>query len=133
MPNSNALQKDSQGERASLTGQTAPDSTDADVNGKRKEPPAATGTRFKAVGTMVLAMRRFQASLNPTITFGKQTSSAGGSASSSGAVSPGPEASSVPRGPMNAANRGKLQRTNTPTSRNRMALVMQPLPDVVDV
>lgn len=137
MHNANPLEKASQGERASLTSQDAPDSTDADVNGKRKTPPLHTGNRFKAVGTMVLAMRRFQgelraraaprealakhvvwqfscmvfasaavphasistiscnmsissypaASLNPTVTFGKQTSSAGGSVSSSGAAS----------------------------------------------
>ncbi len=38
----------------------------------------------------------------------------------------------MPRGPKSAANRGKLQRQNTPTSRNRMALVLQPLPTEID-
>lgn len=46
-------------ERALLSGQPAPEN-DADAQGKRKLPPAPTGTRFKAVGNMVLAMRRFQ-------------------------------------------------------------------------
>ncbi len=63
MHNANPLETASQGERASLTSQDAPDSTDADINGKRKTPPLHTGNRFKAVGTMVLAMRRFQGEL----------------------------------------------------------------------
>jgi hypothetical protein len=45
----------------------------------------------------------------------------------------GVEATSAPlRGPQNPANRGKLQRSNTPSSRNRMALVFTPLPDEVN-
>lgn len=35
-------------------------------------------------------------------------------------------------GPLDVANRGKLQRVNTPTNRNRMALIMQKLPDPVE-
>lgn len=136
MPKTSSLERRSPGdERTSLTGQGAI-SDELDENGKRKLPPKHTGTRFKAVGNMVLAMRRFQASLNPTVTFGKPSSSAGGSVSSGGTADA--EATSEPRGPqgrggpLDAANRGKLQRVNTPTNRNRMALIMQKLPDPVE-
>lgn len=48
-------------------------------------------------------------------------------------VHQGAEATStLQRGPQNPANRGKLQRSNTPNSRNRMALVFTPLPDEVN-
>jgi hypothetical protein len=132
MKNDPQLQRPSPGERTALTGQQgAQASDDVDAHGKRKLPPLPTGSRFKAVGTMVLAMKRFQASLNPTVTFGKPSSSAGGSVSSTGTA--GAEATSTPqRGPQNPANRGKLQRSNTPNSRNRMALVFTPLPDEVN-
>lgn len=60
MPKTSSLERPSPGdERTSLTGQGAV-SDELDENGKRKLPPKHTGTRFKAVGTMVLAMRRFQ-------------------------------------------------------------------------
>lgn len=103
-------------------------------HGKRKIPPAPTGSRFKAVGTMVLAMRRFQASINPTVTFGKPSSSAGGSASSSGGVKEGTEAvTSAVRGPRSPSNQGKLQKTaKAESQRNRMATILRPLPQVED-
>jgi hypothetical protein len=134
MKNAPQLDKPSPGERTALTGQHGTHASDeVDAHGKRKLPPLPTGSRFKAVGTMVLAMKRFQgaqqgpslplcssycscpedpnhafacnlldtcaavalqrghcnklsiaASLNPTVTFGKPSSSAGGSVSSTG-------------------------------------------------
>mmetsp|Transcript_1656 Transcript_1656/g.4820 ORF Transcript_1656/g.4820 Transcript_1656/m.4820 type:complete len:141 (-) Transcript_1656:948-1370(-) len=97
---------------------------------KRKEHPKSTGKRFKALGNVVLAMRRFQASINPTVTFGTPPSSQNGSAASSGAVaaghSGGAEATSVRRGPRDPGNASKLKRMHT-SSRNRFATVLQPL------
>lgn len=49
-------------------------------------PPTAP-KRFKAVSTLVIAMNRFKASLNPTYTFGKRSESQG-SLNSSGRDSP---------------------------------------------
>ena len=61
MKNDPQLQRPSPGERSALTGQQgAQASDDVDAHGKRKLPPLPTGSRFKAVGTMVLAMKRFQ-------------------------------------------------------------------------
>lgn len=37
-----------------------------------KKKPERPKTTFKALGNVVLAMKRFQASLNPTYTYGKQ-------------------------------------------------------------
>mmetsp|Transcript_13118 Transcript_13118/g.39705 ORF Transcript_13118/g.39705 Transcript_13118/m.39705 type:complete len:190 (+) Transcript_13118:171-740(+) len=122
-------------ERSSLTGAFCPDSSpgSAEATGKRKEHPKFTGSRFKAVAHVVLAMKRFQASINPTVTFGKPPSSNGGSASSSGAVASaqqqGLEATSPRLGPRNPDNASKLQRCAHSTSRNRFAMVMQPLAD----
>lgn len=49
-------------ERSSLTGAFCPDSSpgSAEATGKRKEHPKFTGSRFKAVAHVVLAMKRFQ-------------------------------------------------------------------------
>ena len=49
-----------QEERESLTG--SPDGTDGAESGgvKRKSAPPETGSKFKVVGTMVVAMQRFQ-------------------------------------------------------------------------
>eukprot|EP00877_Chromochloris_zofingiensis_P000010 jgi/Chrzof1/10009/Cz04g23250.t1 len=41
--------------------------------------PSKTAGKFKVMGHLVLAMKRFQASLNPTYTFGKRTSDSGAS------------------------------------------------------
>lgn len=48
---------------------------------KRKEPEQHKKPSFKVVGTLVLAMKRFSESLNPTYTYGKRTSSTSGSGS----------------------------------------------------
>ncbi|KAI3428532.1 hypothetical protein D9Q98_007355 [Chlorella vulgaris] len=45
---------------------------------KRKEAEPRKKPSFKALGHMVVAMRRFADSLNPTYTYGKRTSSGGG-------------------------------------------------------
>jgi hypothetical protein len=61
MKNDLQLQRPSPGERTALTGQQGAQASDeVDAHGKRKLPPLPTGSRFKAVGTMVLAMKRFQ-------------------------------------------------------------------------
>jgi hypothetical protein len=61
MKNDLQLQRPSPGERTALTGQQGAQASDElDAHGKRKLPPLPTGSRFKAVGTMVLAMKRFQ-------------------------------------------------------------------------
>lgn len=43
------------------------------ASGDAKQPPKAPG-RFKVVSKVVMAMRRFQASLNPTYEYGKRPS-----------------------------------------------------------
>lgn len=40
--------------------------------------PSSTKGRFKIVGRVVMAMKRFQASLNPTYSYGKRSSDGGG-------------------------------------------------------
>jgi hypothetical protein len=61
MKNAEQLQRPSPGERTALTGQQGAHASDeVDAHGKRKLPPLPSGSRFKAVGTMVLAMKRFQ-------------------------------------------------------------------------
>ncbi|EIE21607.1 hypothetical protein COCSUDRAFT_66969 [Coccomyxa subellipsoidea C-169] len=50
---------------------------------KRKDGGTSSSHRFKVVSQLVIAMRRFQASLNPTYTYGKRPAS---SNSSGGAV-----------------------------------------------
>lgn len=50
---------------------------------KRKTAGTSGSHRFKVVSQLVIAMRRFQASLNPTYTYGKRPTS---SSSSNGAV-----------------------------------------------
>ncbi|BDA44842.1 hypothetical protein COCOBI_06-3200 [Coccomyxa sp. Obi] len=51
---------------------------------KRKDVDSSTSHRFKVVSQLVIAMKRFQASLNPTYTYGKRPASS--SSSGSGAV-----------------------------------------------
>ena len=51
-------------EHSSLTGVTSPNGAPnvdaAELSVKQKDPPSPTGSRFKAVGNVALAMRRFQ-------------------------------------------------------------------------
>ena len=68
------------------------------------KPPKKT---FRAIGQIVLAMQRFKAGLNPTYTYGRQTSS----------PSPSPSLSSG--GPPPVADRG-----------HKSSLLFAPLPDV---
>ena len=57
-----------QEERTSLTGSV--DGVEADTGSlKRKSAPAETGSKFKVVGTMVLAMQRFQGILTVLAVF----------------------------------------------------------------
>ncbi|CAL8469416.1 g8957 [Coccomyxa elongata] len=51
---------------------------------KRKDVESSTSHRFKVVSQLVIAMKRFQGSLNPTYTYGKRPASS--SSSGSGAV-----------------------------------------------
>lgn len=55
--------------RRSLDG-SAKDTSDIQEKASSEKPR----TTFKALGNVVLAMKRFQASLNPTYTYGKQQS-----------------------------------------------------------
>jgi len=132
-------------ERTSLTGsvELVAEQIEAaeTVSSKRKTPPLPTGSRFKVVGHMVLAMQRFQASLNPTVEFGKRPSASGQSAapgSSSANISSSAgvkvvhssDATSEPRRGPTAANAAKLQK-RTFSERGHIAdLVFSPLPPV---
>lgn len=148
-------------ERSLLADASCPDSSisAAEHTGKRKEPPKFTGSRFKAVGNVVLAMKRFQgwplpristwyiaplrrfssfssirlsvlpgagtsvlfllraASINPTVTFGKPPSSAGGSGSSGGAAAPASlqVRHDVASGALAFLNCGTQQRSRAPS------------------
>lgn len=46
---------------------------------KRKDVDRSTSHRFKVVSQLVIAMKRFQGSLNPTYTYGKRPASSGSS------------------------------------------------------
>lgn len=120
-------------ELSSLTEATSSTASAAvsEVSGKRKDRPKPSSSRFKMVGNVVLAMQRFQASLNPTITFGKGAASPGQVASSSShdAIAPASQlsadANSLPSRNSDTSGAPKLRKLQ---SRNRFATMMQPLP-----
>ncbi|GAB4815557.1 hypothetical protein N2152v2_002603 [Parachlorella kessleri] len=117
----------------------------------------AKGNRFKAVGTVVMAIKRFQASLNPTYSYGKKQAANDSrpttvsrdrkrAATSSGEVTKGPaklpsfgrsltHSSSLRQRASEAAASlgGLLKGGESPTYQhrgNRASMLFRPLPDI---
>lgn len=104
-----------------------------DLSGQKRKAPEKKQNRFKVVAQLVMAMQRFQASLNPTYTYGKRPSSSGSVerkvVDSGEAAVTSSLGNALPRSASPAGSKGERRTTETFKDRgHKTDLIFRPLP-----